>query len=197
MKVANLSSAAGLSDPGSPDWQGLGSETVALSPVPLEAQSNAYIQESWSGKEYGKTPEVRVVAASGGGRLYIRLEWSDDVKDHGEFKDAAGALFPINGGGALATLGSAESPLAIWFWEDGRPAGLSLKATGPGVFRREEGGDLAATGTLNDGTWSVVFEGPADVASRGSLGVAVWNGSNDERAGLAAVSRDWLALEME
>jgi len=28
------------------------------------------------------------------------------------------------------------------------------------------------------------------------MGVAIWNGSNDERAGLAAVS-GWLSLDME
>ena len=163
MKVANLSSGAGLSDPASSEWQGLGGETVALSPVPLEAQPNAYIQETWSSREYGKTPEVQVAVASGDGRLYIRLEWSDDQRDHGEFKDAARALCSRStAGGALATLGSAASPLAVWFWEDGRPSGLSLRATGPGVFRREETGELAATGALSEGTWAVVFEGPAE-----------------------------------
>jgi len=197
MKVAKLPAGSGLADPGAPGWKNLAAETVALSPVPLAAQPNAYIQEAWQGRDFGKTPEARVSAASDGAKLYVRVEWADDARPHGEFQDAAGALFPLNGGGALATLGSSDSPVAVWFWENGRPAGLSLTSRGPGVFRREEGGSLGASGTLADGKWAVVFSGPANAAAKGKLGVAVWNGSNDERAGLAAVSRDWLSLESD
>ena len=50
---------------------------------------------------------------------------------------------------------------------------------------------------LANGRWSVVLSGPADVAQKRKVALAVWNGSRDERAGLAAVSQEWLPLEME
>lgn len=194
MKVAKLSAGSGLSDPAAAGWKDQTAETVALSPVPLEAQPNAYIQEAWKGREYGRTAQASVAAASDGEKLYVRLEWEDDATPNGEFQDAAGALFPLNGGGSPETMGSGDSPVTVWFWEEGRPAALDIVSSGPGVFRRQEG-DVAAEGALADGKWAVVLSGPASAAAGGRLGVAVWNGSNDERAGLAAVSREWIALE--
>lgn len=196
MKVAKLPAGSGLADPGAPGWKNVAAETVALAPVPLAAQPNAYIQEAWKGREFGKTAQARVSAASDGAKLYVRLEWADDARPHGEFQDAAGALFPLNGGGSLSTLGSGDSPVAIWFWENGRPSALSLTSRGPGVRRPADGG-VEGSGALANGTWAVVLAGPAAAASGGKLGVAVWNGSNDERAGIAAVSRDWLSLESD
>ena len=194
MKVAKLSQGSGLADPAGAGWNGLASETVALSPVPLDAQPNAYIQEAWKDRKYGQTARASVAAASDGDRLYVRLEWQDDATANGEFQDAAGALFPLDGGGSPDTMGSADSPVGVWFWEEGRPAGLDIVSSGPGVFRRQEG-EVVAAGSLSDGKWAVVLGGPAAAASAGRLGVAVWNGSNDERAGLAAVSREWITLE--
>jgi len=42
----------------------------------------------------------------------------------------------------------------------------------------------------------VVIAGPLAALSSNQLGVVIWNGSNDERAGLAAVS-EWLDLDTE
>jgi len=194
MKVAKLSPGSGLSDPAAAGWKDQAAETVALSPVPLAAQPNAYIQEAWKGREYGRTGEASVAAASDGEKLYVRLEWADDAQPNGEFKDAAGALFPLNGSGSPETMGSEDSPVGVWFWEDGRPEALEIESSGPGVFRRKEGA-VEGAGALVGGRWVVVLSGPASAAAGGRLGVAVWNGSNDERAGLAAVSREWVTLE--
>ncbi len=194
MKVAKLAAGAGLEDPAGAGWKEVAGETVVLSPVPLDEQPNAYIQEAWQGRAYGETPEAKVAAASDGARLYVRVEWKDDGAANGEFQDAAGAMFPLSGGGAVGSMGSADSPVGLWFWEDGRPQALDIVSSGPGVFKRQEG-DVAGAGSLSDGVWSVVLSGPASASSAGGLGVAIWNGSNDERAGLAAVSREWVTLE--
>ena len=94
----------------------------------------------------------------------------------------------------MGAMGSADSRVGLWFWEDGRENALDSVSRGPGVFKRQ-GGDVAGAGSLSDGVWSVVLSGPASASSAGGLGVAIWNGSNDERAGLAAVSREWVTLE--
>jgi hypothetical protein len=42
----------------------------------------------------------------------------------------------------------------------------------------------------------LVLQGDLDTAlSAGRMGVAIWDGSNDERAGIGAVSSDWIPLE--
>ncbi len=195
MKVAKL--AGKLADPASAEWGSVDAVRVSLAPVALEAQPTEYIREAWKDRDYGQTAEAAVKAATDGERLYIRVEWADDPAPNREFQDAVGAVFPTNGSGVLATLGDDDKPLALWFWENGRPGPLNLRSHGPGVFRKEDGPALAATGALADGRWSVVLSGPASIAAKGKVGLAVWNGSNDERAGLAAVSREWLPLESE
>lgn len=195
MRVANI--AGPLADPASEAWQSVEDVPVALAPVALEAQPTEYIREAWKDRDYGQTAEAHVKAASDGERLYLRVEWADDPAPNREFQDAVSAIFPTNGSGVLATMGTAEKPLALWFWEDGRPGPLRLISSGPGVVAKDRSDGLAATGKLVDGRWSVVLAGPADAGQKQKVAFAVWNGSKDERAGLAAVSREWLPLEME
>ncbi len=195
MKVERVDAGQGLADPWGQAWSALPATTVALNPVDYEAQPNRYIRAAWKDRPYGQTVEARVAAASDGDRLYIRVEWPDDPRPNAEFQDAASAIFPMNGTGALATMGDPEKPLALWFWEDGRPSPLRLVSRGPGVFRKDDGSELSARGACNNGAWGVVFAGPEAVAGKGKVGVAIWNGSNEERGGLAAVSQDWLQLE--
>lgn len=195
MKVAKLSGA--LTDPTASAWGAAETVTVPLTPVALEAQPTDYIREAWKDRDYGQTAEAQVRAASDGERLYLRLEWADDPAPNGEFQDAVSAIFPTNGSGVLATLGDAEKPLSMWFWEHGRPGPLRLVSSGPGVVRKDLATPIGANAVLADGRWSVVLSGPAEVVQKKKLGLAVWNGAREERAGLAAVSREWLPLEME
>jgi DMSO reductase family type II enzyme heme b subunit len=197
MKVARVDGQQGFADPACAGWQAVDAEQVSLAPVALEAQPTDYIRETWKDRDYGQTARARLAAASDGDRLYLRVEWADDERPNGEFQDAVSAVFPTNGSGVLATLGDADKPLALWFWEHGRPAPLRLISSGPGVVRKDEDGQLGASGVLSDGSWTVVLSGPAAIAQKGKVALAVWNGSNEERAGLAAVSREWLPLELE
>lgn len=197
MKVARVDGQQGFADPAWAGWDALGAEQVSLAPVALEAQPTEYIRETWKDRDYGQTAQARLAAASDGDRLYLRVEWADDERPNGEFQDAVSAVFPTNGSGVLATLGDADKPLALWFWEHGRPTPLRLISSGPGVVRKDEDGQLGASGVLSDGSWTVVLSGPAAIAQKGKVALAVWNGSNEERAGLAAVSREWLPLELD
>ena len=195
MKVAKLTGA--LADPAAAAWQSVENVRVSLAPVALEAQPTEYIREAWRDRDYGQTAEAQVKAASDGDRLYLRVEWADDPVPNHEFQDAVSAIFPTNGSGVLPTMGDAEKPLALWFWEQGRPGPLRLISSGPGVVTKDATANLGANGVLANGRWSVVLSGPADVAQKRKVALAVWNGSRDERAGLAAVSQEWLPLEME
>lgn len=195
MKVAKLSGS--LADPSSAAWGSAETVSVSLAPVALEVQPTAYIRETWANRDYGQTAKAEIKAASDGDRLYLRVEWADDPVPNREFQDAVSAIFPTNGSGVLATLGNEEKPLALWFWEQGRPGPLRLISTGPGVVEKDNEAALGASGVLADGRWSVVLSGPAAVAEKRKVALAVWNGSNEERAGLAAVSREWLPLELD
>ncbi|MCC6383041.1 MAG: hypothetical protein IT304_11085 [Dehalococcoidia bacterium] len=197
MKAARMNGdSSTLSDPGSERWRDIPAVAVALAPVPLAAQPTEYIRQAWAGRPYGQTAEAMVAAASDGDRLYVRVEWEDDSRPHGEFQDAAGVIFHNGSDVALATMGKDGAPVPLWYWENGRPAPLHLMSTGPGVVEKVADAVPAARALLNESRWSVVFSGPAGSNSHARLGVAVWNGSNEERAGLAAVSREWLPVEL-
>jgi DMSO reductase family type II enzyme heme b subunit len=195
MKVANIAAGNELADPRAAAWGEIPAQAVELAPVPIAAQPNEYIRTKWANRGYGETQSASVAAASDGERLYLRLEWPDDARPNGEFQDAAAALFGSDGDAALSTMGAPASPVQLWYWEDRRPEPLAIESIGPGVFRKQATAGLDAQAGLRDGRWAVVLSGPAAAAGT-KVGVAVWNGSNEERAGLAAVSRQWLPLEL-
>lgn len=196
MKVTRIDAGANAGDPGAGAWAQVPAERVTLGPAPVEAQPNAYIRTKWASGGYGTTAEAALAVATDGQRLYVRIEWDDDAAPNTEFPDAAAVVLPGSDGAAPGTFGAAGSPVAVWYWEDGRPEALNLLAEGPGVFRKQANGDIQATATLADGRWRAVLSGPASAAASGRLGIAVWNGSNEERAGLGAVSQAWIPLEL-
>lgn len=183
-----------LLNPASAAWTDLPGESVSLTPIALDAQPNDYIKTSWADRAYGKTTAALATLQQAGETVYIRLEWQDDAQPNGEFADAAGVL--LGSSDAIGTLGSEEQPLKIWYWADGRSEPLSLTSKGPGVFSPTGEDVLSASAVPADGRWAVVIAGPLAALASNQLGVVIWNGSNDERAGLAAVS-DWLALQTE
>ena len=195
MKVERKeTSESDLLDPTSAVWRDLTSETVALTPVPLEAQPNEYIRSSWADRSYGQTAQASAAAISSGNQLYVRLEWQDDDRPNEEFADAAAVV--LGKGDAIQTLGSEDSSVNLWYWAEDRSSCLSLSSSGPGVVLGKPEVEVAGSANLGDSRWAVVICGPESAVQDGQVGVALWNGSNDERAGLAAVS-SWLSLDTE
>ncbi len=183
-----------LLDPASTSWTSLTAESVSLTPVALDAQPNDYIKTAWADRAYGKTTSASATAQQAGEKVYIRLEWNGERQPDSEFPDAAAVL--LGSSDAIGTLGSEEQPLKMWYWADGRAEPQSLTTKGPGVFSTSGEDVLDAAALPGDGGWAVVIAGPLAALSSNQLGVVIWNGSNDERAGLAAVS-EWLDLDTE
>jgi DMSO reductase family type II enzyme heme b subunit len=195
MKVETTQSPAeDLNDPSAAVWRDLTSETVALSPVPLEAQPNEYIRVSRADKPYGATGEARASALQSGEQLFVRLEWQDDESPNTEFADAAAIL--TGTGDTIQSLGSEDTPVGMWYWASDRKESFALVSSGPGVVRGNADVVTTASSSLDGGRWAVVLSGPSSEVTDNQIGVAIWNGSNDERAGLAAIS-GWLSLETE
>ena len=179
MKVTKIDTGANLGDPGAEEWSKVPAERVTLGPAPVEAQPNAYIRTKWASGGYGTTAEAARALAAHWPRRNLRHEWGGDAAPHTALPGAA-----------------AGSPVSVWYWEDGRGEALNLAAEGPGVFRKQANGDIRAAANLANGRWQAVLSGPASAAASGQIGVAVWNGSNEERAGLGAVSQAWIPLEL-
>jgi DMSO reductase family type II enzyme heme b subunit len=201
-------------DPADKAWAAVPSEKVPLVPVPIEEQPNEYIRTAWRTRPYGRVGEVDVAAVQRGERLLVRLEWDDSDEPNTEFLDGAGVFFPDAGdSGAPLTIGSHGAPVRLWAWRDrtpmqeALPAARELVASGPGAFRaagldagdgENEGARPDAVSALSGGRWAVVIAGDlARAAAAGRMGVVVWDGSNDERAGIGAVSPNWVPLTVK
>ena len=185
-----------VSAPSAPGWADAEAVTIALRPIALDAQPTEYIREKWAGRPYGTVSEVRVAAAHNGQRLSVRLEWDDSATANGEFPDAGAVYFPTGADAPVDTVGSADAPVRLWHWQADTAGAKNLEGRGPGRFRPVADTALDATADLSDGKWSVVLTGEVTQAQSHRMGVVVWDGSNEERAGLGAVSAQWTQLEI-
>ncbi len=201
-----------LLDPEAAQWRGLSEEPLALTPTPLLAQPSAYVVAAWTERPYGLVKEVRVRAAHNGEALLFRLAWADETRDAGisdadRFPDAAAVLFPLKGDAPLSNMGTKEQPVNAWYWRPDLEQPINVTAAGLGTTVRHPNGSLRAGAQHKSGGWAVVIARPFAVrgdtavtlspGQAGKMGFAVWQGSNQERAGIKAVTLDWQPLEIE
>jgi DMSO reductase family type II enzyme heme b subunit len=189
--------SADLGDPTGAGWSEVGAETVSLTPMPIDAQPTEYVRVKWADLPYGNVSEATVAAAHDGSTAWVRLEWADSDEPNVEFPDAAAVYFPSGDDAPAATIGSEDAGVNLWFWRSDEEKGRHLSGTGPGRFHPKEG-SVATTASLEGGRWAVVLSHPLDELRDGAaLGVAVWDGSNEERAGIGAATTEWLSLSID
>lgn len=192
MRASRASSE--LSDPGAAGWSSVESEVLTLAPVPLDAQPTDYIRAAWADRTYGKVGQVTAAAAHDGESLYVRLEWAGSDAEGGEFPDAAALLVPTDDASPASTMGSADHPVEVAYWQANLSQAKALLSCGPGVVA-PAGDGVAAAASGEGGRWAVVLRRP--LGDTGRVGVAVWDGSNEERAGIGAVTPEWVSLDVE
>ncbi len=202
-----------LLDPTGAEWASAREETLTLQPTPVGSQPSEYVVNAWKERPYGLTGELRVAAAHNGEALFFHLSWRDDTRDDSmpdtdRFTDAAAVLVPVRGDAPLQAMGSPEQPVNAWYWRPDLEGPLSVSATGLGTTVRGGDGSLAAAASYADGGWQVVisyrFPSRADEGLTAlrpgrttKAAFAVWQGSNQERAGIKAVTLEWQPLEIE
>jgi DMSO reductase family type II enzyme heme b subunit len=188
-----------LLSPRAPAWNDASEVSLPLQPTPLDAQPSAYVRKVWDGRQRGDIPSVSVKALAASGQLVLRLNWAaadprHAITDNDVFADACAVLFPANGKDAeLATMGSADRPVTVWYWRAGADAPNLATARGLGTVSREAKHSIQATGEWQDGSWQVVLAGPASATK---IGVAVWSGTAGERAGLKSHTPSWHDLKV-
>ena len=155
------------------------------------------------------TKELTAQAVRAGGRLFVKLSWSDptantSINDTVDFVDGAAVQFPVNGKTSTSPfMGDSENPVNIWHWRaDGRTG--NLVAYGFGTVTRVPFEGLTSTAQRTHGGWAVVLTRPLKVESdvgvslqgRSNVPVAfaVWDGNDQERDGLKAVTLEWWQL---
>jgi len=153
---------------------------------------------------------VTIAAATVGEKLVARLRWGAPSPvpapgDINQYPDACAVLFPLDGKAAdLETMGSEKKPVCGWHWRAGSAETFVVTATGLGTVERLSNHSVEATAEWAGGEWYVTLSGPlggsTPPAVRGAtlpIGVAVWTGAGEERAGLKAHTPAWHALAIE
>lgn len=197
-------------DPGDSSWNK--GDVIPLAPTTAQSQPNHYIRAAFAEREFGKTNEVSVALKKSGDTFFARLEWDTTPLKNSEFPDSAAIFFPSSGDQSLPSqMGSRDNPVRMWQWKDRLgvqeklPPVRDLISSGPGVFhptKRVKGeastSNLSGSAQLENDRWSLVIGGDLKIASGAKkMGVAIWNGSNQERAGIGAVSTQWIEFEVQ
>jgi DMSO reductase family type II enzyme heme b subunit len=95
-----------------------------------------------------------------------------------------------------------------WYWRADEKNGRQVVAEGIGSSRTLDTSLVTAQGLWKGGRWHVVIARPLRVSSSEPLvqleaghatpfAVAVWEGSNGERAGIKAFSGEWRELTLD
>lgn len=210
VRVKRVSPADGWGDPASTEWRSMEVEAITLKPTPIASQPSLYVQAKFGDRPYGVTSPLSVSAVHSGDSIYVRLSWEDDtndsaISDTDRFPDAAAVLFPIFADAPLTSMGSPDQPIHAWLWRADSESPLVVDATGFGLTARATDSALRASALYRQNTWSVVISRPfAETSVRGlrlgstaKVAFAVWQGSNEERAGIKAATLEWQALEIE
>ena len=215
MLIKRLSiGAEELDDPAADIWRSAPGETVALMPAPAALQPTRYITTKWQNQVYGQTKNVAVKALHNAQDIAFRLEWQDPTKneqraENTDFPDAVALLFPLSDNAPLF-MGAEGAPVNLWYWRADHPSrARSDTATGIGTSRIVDGESLSARSAHQDGRWSVVIRRALQVQADAMSAIqftpgqvlrsafAVWDGGNQERAGIKAFSPAWLDLKLE
>ncbi len=203
-----------LLDPTNEAWRRIRGSKTVLSPIPLEMQAAEYVRVSWTGRPYGQVPSIRVSGLHNGRDIFFRLVWVDGSKDEAiadinQFVDAAAVLFPVAPDASLIGMGSKGKPVNAWLWRADWEQPKNVTAEGMGTTQRREDTALNSKALHTRGRWQVVIsrslngkgapQGTAALAPGGTSKVAfaIWQGANQERAGIKAFSPDWQELEIE
>jgi DMSO reductase family type II enzyme heme b subunit len=202
-------------EPGSSLWRATKPEAVPLIATPIGLQPNTTIQVSWMPpKKIGATTGVEAAAIHDGETIAFRLAWEDE-QENGEigditgFPDACGVLFPAVTGAIVSTMGAPGLGVNAWYWradEDGR--GRQVVAEGLGTTRTVDVELVRGRGVWEAGRWQVVISrsmriqtselvAQLEPGQTTGFAVAVWEGSNSERAGIKAYSGEWRELQLE
>jgi DMSO reductase family type II enzyme heme b subunit len=203
-----------LLDPMDTAWDKTAGESFDMVPAPvgLVKELSPFMALS---TDHGKIKRVSVNALHNGRRLSIRLVWADDspdteIKDLDQFTDGAAVMFPMTKGANAITMGDEQNPVNAWFWKADSAEPHDVVAHGFGTSRRRpaKGSGLRTASVYSDGRWFVVFQrslrpttGLADQVSfkpstRIGIAVALWEGSNRERAGQKSISGEWTPFEV-
>lgn len=155
--------------------------------------------------------QIAVQAVRSQDRLFVKLTWDDasangTVGDTTQFADGVAVQFPVNGkAGTTPFMGDAKRPVNVWYWRaNGHAEELVAAGFGSATSLRSDG-EVSGIGARTANGWQVVLSRKLAGAKEGvnlkrfreiPIAFAAWDGSNQERDGLKAVTLAWQKLRL-
>jgi DMSO reductase family type II enzyme heme b subunit len=179
-------------------------QRISLIAAPTAIQPGGYIADAYEDATKAHTPEavLSVQKTLAGWRVHIVWDCASPVQDiktdTNLFADGAALLVPVNPDTPMMSMGAAGLPVEGFLWRADWKEPLKIGAEGFGTVQRAPApSGWKTTAIWDSNTWTVLFEIPHWPAldSQKRLGVAIWQGSARERAGLKSVTPDWIAVE--
>lgn len=205
MRSSRVSSIERYRNPKYSGWEKVGAESVGMIPTPMGMQPTAYIRNSRADMPHGTVGTLELASVHDGETLAIYLSWEGVSPEGGDFPDAAAIAFPVKGNPVLFMMGSKDAPLHILHWKANKGV-KSMMAEGIGLSDPGPTLKVSSQAETIGNRWQVVLTrvlgkgagvAPVVPGEDTKAGFAVWMGENDERAGLKAVSMDWVPLAIE
>jgi DMSO reductase family type II enzyme heme b subunit len=201
-------------DAGSSVWREAGPLALQLIGTPIGLQPAPAVMVTWATKPIGAVNRVEVSAVHNGSTLAFRLEWEDPTEDQTlddttSFVDGAAVLFPSVAGAPIGSMGGPKMPVNAWYWRaDENDSGRQVVAEGVGTTRPVDTSTVRGRGVWKGGRWQVVITRALRVQTTEPVvqltpgettqfGVAVWEGSHEERGGIKAYSIEWQELALD
>lgn len=177
-------------------------QTVTLIPAPTGIQPGGYVPAAYADRTTARTAQADLAVEAAGKGWTITLSWAcpeavqSIANETDKFIDACAVLAPTMTDAPWMTMGAPGKAVEGFLWRPDRPDPWRIHAEGLGSVQRSAVADVKAQGEWARGRWQVVFELPEWPAleRHRQLALAVWRGTDQERAGLKSVSPGWLAL---
>lgn len=197
-------------------WQS-GRKTIETTATPLANQPSPYIKGVYEEEKIGAVKKFDVKSVHNGSDIFFYFEWetsqpNEKIVDIEVFPDGVALLMPFKDmeKTQIKEMGSQDYPTNNWYWRpdfEGQPKNQISHGLSTSIYTEKT--SIKSDSEWSDGKWHVVMGRPLKANRSGEetidlqpgqtigIGFAVWEGSNGERGGVKAFSKEWMELVIE
>lgn len=203
-----------LLDSSSDFWKISRKTKVETTSTPLANQPSSYIKGVYDESKIGAVKELSLSVVHNNKNIFFYFEWASpkpnrEIEDINVFPDGLGILFPLKDieKTPIKEMGSKDYPTNGWYWRpdfDERPKNQVAHGLSTSLYTKKS--SIQSHSSWNKQMWCLVMTRPLTIDEQEEeavqlqpgnhigIGFAVWEGSNGERGGVKAFSKEWREL---
>ncbi len=195
-------------------WKSMPDQIIETSATPLANQPSPYIKATYDENKIGAVKKINVKAVHNASEIFIYAQWESPIQnlkieDINTFPDGCGVLLPFKGVDEtpIKEMGSKDFPTNSWYWRadfEEKPKNQVAHGLSTSLYTKDS--SLISVSNWQNGVWRVVMCRPLTVkeeavnlqpGGKTAIGFAVWEGSQGERGGVKAFSKEWREFYLE